>query len=336
MPCSSPRRHCRRNWQGNSERSCAAACLGRSRVPSPYRSAERALLEKAGFADVPHIVVVQTEDLHRFQPFATGGVQLQSTADVLPQCVESERVRALNKMRRYGRRLTRFCTSLNKRFGWCDWVRYSGWQIQQITKLKVSAETTHDVTVVLDSDLVITRPFNLQVFVPGGATAVFEDLSVTPHSPGLPWKWHCNARALLKRGPADRTIANGYFATPFVFDRRTLTSLFSWLEAEYLGPWYQVLLSQPVASWSEFCIYTQFARECAQTSRLAFIQNPCQRSLVNPDQRSNHERFIQESFSNPEIYFMNIPSDRRGKQRWAVKHYDAVLSQYLGPLHSTD
>ena len=292
----------------------------------------RRSLEKAGFAEVPHIVVVQTEDLHRFLSFATGGVQLKTTADVLPPSVESGRVRALSKARRYGRHLTRFCTSLNKRFGWCDFVRYSGWQVQQITKLTVSADAALDVAVVLDSDLIVTRPFDLQVFMPGEATAVFEDLDVTPDSPGLSWKWHCNARALLKQGPAEHTPANGYFATPFVLDRRTLTSLFSWLQAEYLRPWYQVLLSQPVASWSEFCIYTQFAREQPQTSRLAITRNRHQRSLVSVDERRDHERFIQESFDDPDIYFMNIPSDRRGKQHWSVDHYDAALSQYLGPL----
>lgn len=292
----------------------------------------RRSLEQAGLGDVPHMVVVQTEDLQQFLPFATGGVQLKSTADVLPQSVESGRVRASGKQRRYGRRVTKFCTSLNKRFGWCDWVRYSGWQVQQITKLKAAADSTHDVAVILDSDLLVTRSFPLEIFVPGGATAVFEEFTVTPDSPGLSWKWHCRARDLLKQGPPDQIPANGYFATPFVFDRRTLTSLFSWLETQYLMPWHQVFLSQPVASWSEFCIYTEFARQSAHASGLVFVQNRHQRSLVNQDQRSDHARFIRESFGDPEIFFMNIPSDRRGKQRWSVEDYDATLSQYLGPL----
>lgn len=290
----------------------------------------RRSLEKAGLADVPHVVVAQTEDRHLFQPLARNGVQLRSTADVLPAEVERGRVYEMNQANR-GRFVTRLRCSLNKRFNWCPSVRYSGWQVQQITKLQVAAEGGYDVTVVLDSDLLVTRPFDLRLFVPDGRTIVFESIGLTPQNKA--WKWHESASRLLKQPVTRDRPANGYWAPPFVFDRVTVRALQQWLETEYRRPWHEVLLAQRLARWSEGATYTMFARAHGDPSRLAFSGNPHLRGLYSPEHRLNPEKSLSEAMSDPQVFFMFIQSDQREQRRWPVELYDAMLSRYFGALN---
>lgn len=284
----------------------------------------RRSLEKAGFADVPHVVVVQTEDRHLFQPLAKDGVQLRSTADVLPAEVERGRVREAGWARR-GRFVTKMRGSLHKRLNWFPSVCYSGWQVQQITKLQFAAEGGYDVSVVLDSDLLIARPFDLQLFVPDGRTAVFESISLTPDNKA--WKWHETASRLLKQPVTPDRPANGYWAPPFVFDRITVQGLQRWLEAEYRRPWHDVLLDQPLARWSEGCTYTMFARAYGDAGRLSFAANPYLRGLYSVEHRLNPEQTLGEALSDPQVYFMIIQSDRREQQRWSVELYEPLLTR---------
>lgn len=290
----------------------------------------RRSLEKAGLADVPHVVVAQTEDRHLFQPLARNGVQLRATADVLPPAVECARVQEMKQAQR-GRLLTKFRGSLNKRFNWCPSVRYSGWQVQQLTKLQVAAEGDYDVTVVLDSDLLITRPFDLRLFVPDGRVTVFEKLGLTPQHGA--WKWHESASRLLKQPLAPDSLANGYWAPPFVFDRVTVRALQQWLQTEYRLPWYEVLLAQPLVRWSEGCTYTMFARAYGDSSRLAFRGNPHLRGLYSKEHRLDPEKILHEALSDPEVFFMFIQSDRREQRRWPADRYAAILSRYFGALN---
>ena len=289
----------------------------------------RRSLERSGLADVPHVVIVQTEDVDLFRPYVTGGVKLMATADVLPADVERGRVIAMARAQRYGRALTKLCTSLNKRFGWCKWVKYSGWHVQQITKFQAAANNPYDITVVLDSDLLITRPFDLKLFAPDGRVAVFENYYLTPQTPGLGWKWHQTASHLLKQPITPDRPANGYWAPPFVFDRVTTQSLHKWIEAEYSRPWYQVLLAQPPYGWSEGRIYSLFARAYGDASLLSFVGNPHLRGVATKEDRRDMESIIREALCDPQTFFMFIQSDQRAQKRFSVGMYEPILSKYF-------
>lgn len=289
----------------------------------------RRSLERAGLAHVPHVVVVQTEDVELFRPFAINGVKLMTTAEVLPAEVERGRVLAMTRTRKYGRTLTKFCTSLNKRFGWCNWVKYSGWHVQQITKFQVAASGGHDITVVLDSDLLITRPFDLRLFAPDGRVAVFENYYLTPQTPGVGWKWHQTASRLLKQPITPDRPANGYWAPPFVFERHTTQALHKWLETEYGSTWSQTLLGQAPYSWSEGRIYSLFARSCGDASLLSFVDNPHLRGVATRKERQDLESVIREALCDPQTFFMFIQSDQRAQRRFSVGTYDPILSKYF-------
>lgn len=291
----------------------------------------RRSLEKAGLAEVPHVVVAQTEDRALFKPLARDGMRLLASADVLPADLEERRLLARRRAR-FGRTLTKFTASLYKRFGWCDWIRYSGWQLQQISKLQVAAEHGYDVVVVLDSDLLIIRSFDLSLFATGGRVTVFEALGITPQSPGLGWKWHTTASHLLKQPVRPDRPANGYWAPPFVFDRVTVQAMQRWIETEYAQPWYQVLLKQPLFGWSEGATYTMFARAYGDSSRLVFRGNPHLRGLFSLEHRADPDKCISDALGDPEAFFMFIQSDRREQGRWGVDLYEPILSRYFGAL----
>lgn len=287
----------------------------------------RRSMERAGFADIPHFVVVQTEDLPLFKSLESGGMRLLSTAEVLPGDIERRRVDARRRTQDYGRRLGKFCTSLNKRFGWCDWVRYTGWQVQQITKLTVAASVAYELTVVLDSDLLLTRPFDLRLFVPDGRATVFEHPDVTPQTRGLAWRWHETACRLLLQSAVPP--ANSYVGTPFVLDRSTLIALHGHIELIYGRPWFETLLALPVSAWSEFATYNVFARRLVAAPSLEFRANPHVRGLDNAYGAARAEAIIRAAIADPRVYFLYIPSVRFARRRWAIQDYDPLLRELL-------
>jgi hypothetical protein len=274
---------------------------------------------------VPHHVVVHSEDRAAFEAFARDGVRLLSTAELLPQAIEIRRRQAQRWAQRLGPRLRKWCASLHKRTGRPDWVRYGGWQTQQLSKLAFAAAQPLAAVVVLDSDLLITRPFDLQLFTPGGRVALFE------HAQPTPGPWHAGACRLLKQpltGPF-----NGYVGTPFVLHPPTVRALLAWLEQTYGAPWPDVLLSQPVSSWSEFCLYNLFARMHDGSGALKVTANPHSQDLYSEDlaqDAASAGRTIQQRFDDPQVYFTNIPSQRLARGKWQIGAFEALLHRQLG------
>lgn len=286
----------------------------------------RRSLDRAGLGEVPHKLVVHTEDLERFQEFRRPSIELLATADILPADLEARRLKAQQCQQRLGARLSKLCVSLNKRFGWVDWVRGAGWQMQQINKLALAAAQPADVVVVLDSDLLITRGFDLSLFAPDGHVAVFEHW--TPEQ----GRWHASTYRLLRQPLTPVMQVNDYVGTPFVFEPHTVQALQQWLEQTYQQPWYEVLLAQPVSSWSEFCIYGLFARAHGDAQRLAYVSHPHGQDLYRDELVAGPaevERSVRQRFENPEIYFTNIPTQRLAKGRWSIGALEGVLRNIL-------
>jgi len=72
----------------------------------------RRSLKRFGLGDIPHHVVVHTEDRDLFLPLVDGGMKLHTTADVLPPQIEANRLRAAAVRRRLGRRAAVWLMSL--------------------------------------------------------------------------------------------------------------------------------------------------------------------------------------------------------------------------------
>lgn len=289
----------------------------------------RRSLAHAGLSAVPHRLVVHTEDLPLFRPLVEPGMQLLGTAEVLPAALEQRRLESLQRFTQAGPRLGKLCLSLNKRLGWFDWVRAGGWQMQQITKLAMAADDPADAVVVLDSDLLVTRAFDLRLFLPEGRVALFEQ--ALPH----PGRWHASAYQLLQQDFATGAPFNGYVGTPFVFSPLSVRGLLQWLQTVHGRPWYETLLAQRVSSWSEFCIYSLFVRTLGKAPHLLPRAQPHSRDLYFEDLAGpvdTVETAIRQRFADPQIYFTNIPSQRLAMGRWSLQQLGGLLQSLMSEV----
>jgi Family of unknown function (DUF6492) len=109
---------------------------------------------------IPHVTIVNTEDLGRFAARFGGepGLELLATRDVLPASIERRR-------RRSGRRrLTR---------GWLRRRTIKGWYAQQLAKIFALASCRYEAAVFVDSDVFVCQPLSSDYFYVNGSLKLF-------------------------------------------------------------------------------------------------------------------------------------------------------------------
>lgn len=288
----------------------------------------RRSLRHFGLGALPHVVVVHTEDAARFADEIRDGVQLLTTAEVLPADVERARVRALHFRARFGRRAARLLLSLSKRLGWPDFIRCEGWQVQQLSKLALASHLRVRRYVVIDSDVVICGAPDLALFGQGAVTSVFEQWLAPEAATVQQRRWYATAVALFGADAVPQV--NGYVGTPFVFERETVLALQAALARISGRHWTRGLLDQRPGRWSEFASYSQFARHHADPARLRFRDIPHHRRIGEPEERAQTAALIDRAFDDPQAWFLTIESDQRLAGRHGVSGYADALARHLG------
>lgn len=192
----------------------------------------------SGLAPVPHRAIVQTEDAALFADAVESPVQLTATAAHLPDEVERRRVATQKRQARTGHRLTKLAGSLSLRLGgWPQWVRYTGWHVQQITKLAAAAESTADAVVVLDCDVVVLPQAEPGDFLAGDGRAVCLYGDCPAERVGhRQARWNRQAHALLEIPFDPQAACDGAFDTPFVFHPPLVRAMLDWLSQRYGMP----------------------------------------------------------------------------------------------------
>src|SRR5688572_6173638 len=213
----------------------------------------RESLLRSCFAQVPHHVIVQHEDLELFQEFS--GITLHSSADILPPEVEQRRREACIWQARLGRRGTVIGGSLARYLGWPRWVRYTGWHTQQLSKLAFVAQSQVDTVVILDSDVMVTPHADITDFVPrdGAATQAavcYQNFQPLTRLKGKVGHWQQTAHRLFGTPFPSSDRYDAYYDTPFVMHAPSLRAMCTWLEQRYSQPWWSTLLQQPPRRWS--------------------------------------------------------------------------------------
>ncbi|WP_421717960.1 DUF6492 family protein [Algiphilus sp.] len=233
-------------------------------------------IEASALGALRHEVIVQSEDVDVFADFARGPVRVRATADLLPAVVEERRVQALRRAQRLGHRGTQWAGSLALRTGgFPQWVGYTGWHVQQISKLAVAAESRCDTVVVVDCDVVV---------LPHATAAHLrddQDRILCLHDPCRPdrigtkaARWNRQAHRLFQQPFDPRRDYDGAFDTPFVFHAPTVRRMLRHLEQRFRQPWWQVLLNQPVRRWSEFATYRAYIKHFLPQDAVRWRQGP--------------------------------------------------------------
>ncbi len=281
----------------------------------------RRSLEASPLAGLDHYVVVQTEDLPLFEEFRDRpGLELLSTAQVLPVEVEDRRVRARRLADRYGRSATRMAGSLKRVLGWPKWPSYTGWHTQQLCKLKLASETTCDLAVVLDSDLVVTGSASTEDFVSQEGAVCFADWQPRQKLGGKVRNWVEESEKLVRAKTVTDPV-NVYFDTPFVFDRKLLERALWQLQQDFGKPWWQVLLDRPPRRWSEFGFYKAYLNHRAPADSITWREPDFSRYIYDTSDPGQVLARAKAMMQDPDIHYITIHSQASGREDWDADAY---------------
>lgn len=285
-------------------------------------------LQLSALRAVPHHVVVQHEDLELFRVFADQRTQLHSSAELLPAPVESHRNSARTWQKRLGRGATRIAGSLARHVGWPDWVRYTGWHTQQLTKLAFVAASEVDTVVVMDSDVIITPHASAADFIRPGKIVCYCDERPADTLRGKVLHWQQTACRLLNDPFAVATSFDGYYDTPFVMHAPTVRALLAWLEQRYAQPWWLTLVQQPPRQWSEFGIYKQFLRH-HQTQPVDWRGADIMGYLFDARDIGELSCRFAELIAQQRSHCITIHSQSSGRQLWSADSYGGAIKREL-------
>lgn len=292
----------------------------------PHFSLLRQSLLRSAFAQVPHHVVVQHEDLELFREFP--GIHLHSSADILPLEVEQRRRRARSWQAHLGRRATVVGGSLARYLGWPRWVRYTGWHTQQLSKLAFVAQSHVDTVAILDSDVIVTPHAVAADFIHPQKIVCYQDFRPVVHLKGKVRHWQQTAHRLFDTDFPAGDHYDAYYDTPFVMHVPSLRGLCAWLERRYGQPWWLSLVQQAPRRWSEFGIYKHYLRSLAQTPvdwRAAEIMG----YVFDASDRAQLVRNFDQLLNQRRTHYITIHSQSSGRQLWTPEHYVDDIGRML-------
>lgn len=280
-----------------------------------------------GQGHVPHYALIDTEDLPLLMARKLPGVIPMTTEQLLAPEVEAGR-RAYSHAWG-GKRWKRLQRSLYKRTGLFSNTRYYGWQIQQLLKLAACTQLPHDVFVSFDSDIIVTKSFGPDDFVHNGKPVLFEK-QVRLEQPHKPGGWFGNACTLFGLPPPTQPgdLMIDYVSQPFVFERRVMLALFSWLEQRYSQPWWESMLAQPLGAWSEFMTYGLFVRHILKYEGVSVVPLNAQSLWIeNEAQFRDAENLIDKAFADPAYKFLVLQADDHGN--WPLSKFEPQLRRLM-------
>lgn len=295
-------------------------------LDKPHFALLRDSLRHSAFAQTPHHVVVQHEDLDLFREFA--GIILHSTADVLPSEVEARRRAARAWQARLGRRGTVIGGSLARYTGWPRWVGYTGWHTQQLSKLAFVAGTEVETVVILDSDVIVTPHARATDFLAPEKIVCYQDLRPLTQLKGKVRHWQQTAHRLFGTPfPAGGTY-DAYYDTPFVMHSPSLRALLRWLEQARSQPWWLTLVRQPPRRWSEFGIYKHYLRTQSPVP-VDWRAADCMAYLSDASDAAQLAWHFGQALHQRRAHYITIQSQSSGRQSWTPDRYADVIREQL-------
>ncbi|MCX2750274.1 DUF6492 family protein [Arthrobacter sp. MI7-26] len=139
------------------------------------------------------------------------------------------------------------------------WPPVRGWIAQQLIKLSAAANLEADAVLLVDSDMVMVAPTDLDSFRQDGNLEMYRNPGAV-HS-GLPRHrmWLESARGLLGLGPADPGDLTDYICWPCVWDPKIVRSMLQHVERVKGGSWQSAVASQ--LHFSEMMLYGTYVDE---------------------------------------------------------------------------
>lgn len=154
------------------------------------------------------------------------------------------------------------------------WPPVRGWIAQQLIKLSASATLKADAVLLVDSDMVMVAPTDIESFRKDGLLEMYRNPGAI-HS-GLPRHrvWLESARALLGLDPPETGTLTDYICWPCVWDPEIVRATLQRVEDVSGRPWQSAIGSQ--LHFSEMMLYGTYVDEVqggppAATSRMKSV-----------------------------------------------------------------
>ncbi|MDP9934148.1 DUF6492 family protein [Paenarthrobacter nicotinovorans] len=195
--------------------------------------------------DVEHHIVVARRDLARFSPLANARTTIHDVREFLPPSMLS--VPGVNM--------------------WVNPKRpfppVRGWIAQQMVKLSAAASLKTEVALLIDSDVVMLRPFDAALFAPGAELPLFRvadgvDASLPGHR-----VWHSVARRLLGLPVVEALPLPDYVCCPCAWEPGIVRRMLNRVEKTTGLPWHIAIGRE--LHFSEMTLYGVFVDELCGT-----------------------------------------------------------------------
>ncbi len=241
------------------------------------RSVRRFLHEPCG-----HVIAVPGADLAAFrQAFAADpAVQIACQEEVVDPIF-------------YPDRLYRLVRALAPSQAWRIDLRggLPGWMVQQIVKLQCTQWVGDGAAVLVDSDLVFTRPFSLAELGLGAEARTRTLVRITPESESSRHRTHLERSRALLGLPAGPT-EHHYMSSPSIWYADWVAGLKARLERVAGLRWQQALFR--AQEFSEYTLYGVFVEEALKPDALSIRTQPFHQIVHDRDSFQQLQRAMLE------------------------------------------
>lgn len=218
-------------------------------------------------ADVMHYVLVPPPDVDRFSSINSPRLTVLRQPDVLPgHFVTTTRLSRLPFLPR-GYKVA----AVNLRR---PWPPIRGWVLQQLVKLAFVASLDIDVALMIDSDVLLVRPFSEDMFRTDGSVRHYRVPHAVHSGLGRHQGWRLTAARLLDLPEPSGDYAD-YNAGVVSWSPEIVRALLARIEEVASRPWATVVGSQ--LDVSEYFLYGEFLAALGTPAQRAFTtdQNLC-------------------------------------------------------------
>lgn len=190
---------------------------------------------------VRHRIIVPDAQRGAFAPLASDTVRIEGVRDVLPKGLV---------------KIPRANLWLNTR---TPWVPVRGWIAQQIVKLAATAASTADAVLLVDSDVVFTRPFDLSTYTHEGRVPLYRLPGAVDARLPRHMLWDDVARRLVGAEATSAAERPDYICWPCLWRPDLVRDMLARVERVTHRPWWSAIARE--LHFSEMVLYGVYADE---------------------------------------------------------------------------
>jgi Family of unknown function (DUF6492) len=237
-------------------------------------------------SDIPHIAIVNTEDVRKFtKRFGSNpALQVVSSAEILPRDVERRRRKSGPK----------WITGKWPRGG-----LIKGWHAQQLMKLFALAELPYEAAVFIDSDVFVCKPLDREYFYTSGRLKLFRRLASNAEG----FDFDISTHDILCNPLSEITRLYDYIYSPACFRKSSAVALLSELERRHESRWLRRFLEQRRPSEYNLLGYAATVLEQRNGYHLLECEpDELHHSIRFPEDRKHFAREIETMIRQPKPF----------------------------------